>query len=362
MRILATIEFLLIAALTVGAQTKPAPKRPAAPSKSASPSASAPSKSVPLKVAGQQCPIPRNELQQVYRLYMKDGSLQPVTECELLDAGQRVHYKSAERGEWEDVPSSLVDWPATQKVAKEGPGEKPAEASADAAAADAEEEAERKAEESKSPQIHPGLRLPEQGGVFVLDYWRDEPQLVELMQNGSDINKNTGRNILRAAINPIAKAKQTIEIKGQHARVQAHVPQPALYVNVDMDQDPKTGPGANDLSQHFRIVKVDEKKDSRVVGAIEIAVYGKVSQKANYVETHATPVSGDWIKVTPVQPLEPGEYALVEMLGKDVNLYVWDFGVHPGAPQNPKAWRPAPVTDTTTGTKESPVLNQRPKE
>src|ERR1051325_5201971 len=153
MRVLATIEFLLIAALTVGAQTKPAPKRPAAPSKSASPSASAPSKSVPLKVAGQQCPIPRNELQQVYRLYMKDGSLQPVTECELLDAGQRVHYKSAERGEWEDVPSSLVDWPATQKVAKEGPGEKPAEASADAAAADAEEEAVGKAEESKSPQI-----------------------------------------------------------------------------------------------------------------------------------------------------------------------------------------------------------------
>src|ERR1051326_2132992 len=106
MRVLATIEFLLIAALTVGAQTKPAPKRPAAPSKSASPSASAPSKSVPLKVAGQQCPIPRNELQQVYRLYMKDGSLQPVTECEFLDGGQRVHYKSAERGEWEDVPSS----------------------------------------------------------------------------------------------------------------------------------------------------------------------------------------------------------------------------------------------------------------
>ena len=310
--------------------------------------------------ASKPCPIPRKEDQQVYRVYMKDGSYQPVSKCEILDAGQRVHYMSSERNEWEDIPNSLVDWAATEKFAKEGPAEK-AEVSSDAAAVDAEEAAERKAEESKSPEIKPGLRLPAQGGVYVLDFWRDEPELIELVQNGSDINKNTGRNILRAAINPLAKARQTIEIKGPHARVQSHVSQPSLYVNVDSDDDQKTGPAVHDISQHFRIVRVDQKKDARVVGAIEVAVYGKVSQKANYVETRATPVSNDWVQVTPVQPLEPGEYALVEMLGKDVNLYVWDFGVNPTAPQNNKAWRPAPVTDTTTGTKESPVLNKRPK-
>ncbi len=346
---------LLAAAVTAGssfAQTKkPAAKSPApaaVPQKQASASAS------------KACPIPRNENQQVYRLYMKDGSYQPVTACELLDAGERVHYKSAERGEWEDVPNSMVDWAMTDKIAQEGPPTEKPEASADVAQVDKEEAEERAAEEARSPEIKPGLRLPDQGGVFVLDYWRDEPQLVELVQNGSDINKNMGRNILRAAINPLAKSKQTIELKGPHARVQSHVPQPAIYVTVDQDQDPKTGPKASDESQHYRIVKVEQRKDSRVVGAIEIAVYGKVSQKANYVETRATAVSGDWVKVTPAQPLEPGEYALVEMLGKDVNLYVWDFGVHPDAPQNDKAWRPAPVQDTTTGTKESPVLNTRP--
>jgi hypothetical protein len=342
-----------VTCLTSFAQTK----RPAPPTKSTAPA----QKAVPVTVA-KQCPIPRNENQQVYRMYMKDGSYQQVSTCELLDAGQRVHYMSAERNEWEDVPTSLVDWAATEKFAKEGPAPSVTEASADAKGVDAEEEAERKEEEARSPEIKPGLRLPDQGGIFVLDYWRDEPQLVELIQNGSDINKNMGRNILRAAINPIASAKQTIEIKGAHARVQAHVPQPAVYVNIDMDQDSRTVRAPADLSDHFRIVKVNQKKDSRVVGAIEIAIYGKVSQKANYVETRSTPVTADWVKVTPAQPLEPGEYALVEMLGKDVNLYVWDFGVHPGAPQNAKAWRPAPVTDTSTGTKESPVLNKRPKE
>ncbi len=313
---------------------------------------------------GKKCPITvKEEGQQVYRLIMKDGSFQGISQCQLLDAGQRVHYMSAERAEWEDVPASLVDWAASEKYAKEGPAETVHQAdatSSEAAAVDAEEAKERAEEEAKSPEIKPGLRLPSQGGVYILDFWRDEPELIELVQNGSDINKNTGRNVLRAAINPLAKAKQTIEIKDPHARVQSHVPQPAIYVNINSDDDSKTGPAARDMSQHFRIVKADVKKDSRVVGAIEIAVYGKVSQKANFIETNAAPVSSDWVKVTPAQPLEPGEYALVEMLGKDVNMYVWDFGVHPTAPQNDKAWRPAPVQDTTTGTKESPVLNKRP--
>lgn len=312
--------------------------------------------SVPI---GRKCPITTDENQPVYRLIMTDGSFQPISGCELLDGGKRVHYKSAERGEWEDVPTSLVDWNASEKYAKEGPPE-PVKEAEDVKAVDAEEAKERAEEDAKSPEVKPGLRLPSQGGVFVLDYWHDQPQLIELIQNGSDINKNTGRNILRAAINPIAKAKQTIELKDAHARVQSHVPEPSIFVNINTDEDSKTGPAASDMSQHFRIVKADVKKDSRVVGAIEIAVYGKVSQKANFIDTRATPVSSDWVKITPAQPLEPGEYALVEMLGKDVNMYVWDFGVHPTAPPNSTAWRPAPIQDTTTGTKETPGLNKRP--
>lgn len=337
----------LLLAGTAFAQHKPAAKRP--PSAKPAPAS-----------ASTQCPIPHSDTQQIFRIVMKDGSYQPATKCELLDRGDRVHFWSSERDDWEDVPNSLVDWAATTKAMTEAPAA-PALASSDAAAADAEEEADRKEEEARSPEIKPGLRLPDQGGVFLLDYWRDEPELVELVQNGGDLNKNTGRNILRAAINPIAKSKQTIDLKGANARVQSHVPQPAIYIDVDSDQDSKTGAAAQDLSNHFRIVRVQQKKDSRVVGTIEIAVYGKVSQKANYIETRAEAVGPQWVKIMPAQPLDPGEYAVVEMLGKDINLYVWDFGIHPTAPQNDKPWRPAPVSDTTTGTKTSPVLNPRPK-
>jgi len=322
------------------AAQKPKPRTPAA---SATP-------------ASKPCPFSRPD-DQHHRIILSDGNYQVAGKCEII--GDRVHYLSAERSEWEDIPASLVDWDATKKYEL---GQLEPKKSTVAAAVDAEEEAERRQEEEKSPEIKPGLHLPSQGGIFLLDIYRDNPELIELVQNGGQINANRKSNVLRAAINPLSKAKQTIEIKGARASVQAHVPQPAIYVNIDMDQDRKTGPGARDVSEHFRIVRATSKKDARVVGAIEIAVYGKVSQKQDYVQTRSEPLNSQWIKVVPAQPLEPGEYALVEMLGKDVNMYVWDFGVNPTAPENASAWKPAAVSNTETGTRESPVLNKRPPE
>src|SRR5512146_2588909 len=155
--------------------------------------------------------------QQPTRLILKNGSYQPVLKYEVK--GERVRYLSAERYEWEEVPNSMVDWAATKKWEEE---RAKAEASPEVRAADTEEEAERKAEEAKSPQVAPGLRLPFQGGVFLLDAFGGRPELVELQQNSSEIKKNMKGNILRAAINPLASAKQSIEVPGPHAKVQAH--------------------------------------------------------------------------------------------------------------------------------------------
>src|SRR5438105_3416864 len=92
------------------------------------------------------------------RLILKDGTFQLATKWEVH--GDRVHYYSAEREEWEDVPNSLVDWAATDKWEKDrATGVPPPEA----AALDKELEAERKAEEANNPQVAPGLRSPEEG-------------------------------------------------------------------------------------------------------------------------------------------------------------------------------------------------------
>ena len=106
------------------------------------------------------------------RIIMKDGSYQTVTEWELK--GDRVRYYSSEREEWEELPNSLVDWTATNKYEKE-------RASApEAVQLDKEIEHDNELAEASLPQVAPGLRIPEDQGVFLLDNFQGEPQLLEI--------------------------------------------------------------------------------------------------------------------------------------------------------------------------------------
>jgi hypothetical protein len=303
--------------------------------------------------------VPAHAQQTAKRLILKDGSYQAATKWEVK--GDRVRYFSAERFEWEELPKDLVDWPATEKWEKQK-----ASTSEEVKEVTAELDEEKKEEEARSPTVAPGLKLPSNGGIFLLDDFHGQKQLAEVVQNGSEINKQTGRNILRAAINPLAVAKQSIELKGLHARVQAHETQPVIYANVELGAD-DIGTSGNvsteptpEASQRFRIVRLDRKKDSRVVGNLKIAITGKTSQQQSFVQTNVATMPGGWMKITPALPLQPGEYALVEMLSpKEMNLYVWDFGVDPNAPANSTAWKPQPVQNTETGTTQSPVLHPK---
>src|ERR1700680_17849 len=172
--------------------------------------------------------IPASAQQLAKRLILKDGSYQLATKWEVK--GDRVRYMSAERDEWEELPNSLVDWSATDKFEKDRAAGVPAP---EAVELDKEIEAERRAEEAKTPQVAPGLHLPEDGGMLLLDTFQTQPQLVLLQQNTGELNRNKKTNMLRSAIIPIASSKQTIELDGVHATVQAHATLPTIYVNLD---------------------------------------------------------------------------------------------------------------------------------
>ncbi|MGA2101586.1 MAG: hypothetical protein ABSG34_10810 [Candidatus Sulfotelmatobacter sp.] len=291
----------------------------------------------------------------VHRLILKDGSYQLVDKYEVK--GNRVRYYSSEREDWEELPNSLVDWPATEKYEKD----RVANTSApEAVQLDKELEEESQRQEALLPQVAPGLRLPENSGVFLLDNFQGEPQLVEVQQTAGDIDRNTKGNIFRGAINPIAGLKQSIEIDGAHAKIQAHVDVPSLYINMDdapnqadhsadhadsrqQPQQPQQPQQAIVPFDRFRIVRTEVKGSKRIIGNVKRQVTGKISEEQHLVKTTITHVSGGWLKLTPTEALTPGEYALVEMEGSEgMNLYVWDFGVNPKAPDNPNPWKPDP--------------------
>ncbi|SRR6266481_1041066 len=302
-------------------------------------------------------PVPAHAQQNPQRLIMKDGSYQAVTKWEIT--GNRVRYYSSERFDWEELPRELVDWDATEKYNKDRAGQRDETIKAIAK--------EDEADEREAPLVVPGLRLPNTGGVFLLDNFNNQPQLVELIQNGGELNKHTGRNILRSAINPLQlSSTQTIELKGEHARVQSHLGQPAIYLNIDTTENsqPAFTQKTSDKDQQpnrYGIVRVETKKEMRIVGKLNVAMYGKVSQKENWIPVTTSPV-GDWVKLIPSEPLPPGEYAVVELLEKkQINLFVWDFGVNPAAPANGNAWIPRPTEMNPAGTNQSPALEKRPK-
>ena len=279
-----------------------------------------------------QTPTGITPQQQTKRLILKDGSFQMVTKYEIQ--GDHVHYLSAERYEWEDLPASLVDWDATKKYEAELSSGKRAHVET------SEEREEREREEANSPEVLPGLRLPGTGGVFLLDQLNGKPELAEILQNGSELNQSANKkSVLRSTINPIGASKHSIELRRPHANIQSHVATPTIYVDIDEG-------GLNDIpvNGRFRIVRADIKKDVRVVGNLKVTFTGKTSQESNFIPTNVEKVgTGEWLKVTPAQPLPAGEYAVVEMLGpEELNLYVWDFGVNPQAPPNPDTWRTAP--------------------
>jgi hypothetical protein len=305
---------------------------------------------------------------QAHRLILKDGSYQSVTKYEIH--GERVRYFSAERGEWEEVPKALIDWDATDKFEQ---GRLEGKLAPEAVELDKALDAERKAEQARSPQVAPGLHLPDEGGIFLLDTYKNQPELSELQQSGTDLDKNTKSNILRSTINPLAGARQTIELSGTHAKIQAHTTVPSLYINIDADQAGQN-PGASATVQatgeppllaptdRFKIIRIEVKGGKRVAGAVKIAVTGKMKTDERFVAATVTTMTGGWVKVTPTEPLAAGEYAVAEMLGKDgMNLYVWDFGVNPSGPANASTWKPDPK-EAQTKTDQPTDLEKREKQ
>lgn len=296
------------------------------------------------------------------RLILKDGSYQIVAKYEIH--GDRVRYLSSERDDWEEVPYSMVDWPATNKWNKEhalnANGEPaanippPNEGEKEAAEIDKETATERLQQKEQTPTVAPGLQLPNQDGVFVLDNYQSLPELIQLKQSTGDVNDGGYHNVFRAAIASFRPSREPVRIPGQAAKIRLHVDDPSLYVSLSTppNQQPDaeggfvvhtadTGkPDKNEYSSptsRYAIVRVEVVPGERVIGTISLRrLNGKVVQSEDIVPTTAQVMPGGyWMKLTPKDPLTIGEYALMEILAPgELNLDVWDFGVNPEAPEN----------------------------
>ncbi len=100
--------------------------------------------------------------------------------------------------------------------------------------------------------------------------------------------------------------------------------------------------GAHSPSSGFAIVRVDERRAVRIIGAVHVSPTGKVTQSEDVIPTKAEVMPGrHWLKLTPETTLTIGEYALVEILSpSDISQSVWDFRVDPRTGDNPSSLGP----------------------
>lgn len=302
----------------------------------------------------QQAPAHRT------RLILKDGTYQIVLSYKVT--GARVQFVSAERaGEVEEIPVELVDLEATkkweQRHADPAIDANSNERRAPVPEINPEVLKEEAARRTLAPEIAPDLRLAPEDSVLAFDTFHATPELVPLMQSDGDLNKETGHSVLRGILKPNASAHPVMELKGEKAAVQLHVNDPGFYVRVDDDAAPSGevfnvdthGASSSEAVKEKRrgpsryaIVRVDVRQGARVVGSFNPSGNGPTKRQEDVIETTSTLLpGGHWMKVVPSENLLFGEYCLVEILAEDqINLSVWDFGIHPTAPENHDVIRP----------------------
>ena len=246
------------------------------------------------------------------RLCLKDGVCHPVESYEVQ--GDRVRYYSLDRSAWEEVPRDLVDFEATEKEQQEKQS-----------LHKEEREAARKLDnqlfekiENQGFEIAPGVRLPGDEGVLAYDGMR----VIRVLQSSAEIVKDKKRAVLALAIpGPLLKNRAFVVLPGVRAPVRVMSTEPTFYVQ-----------WVDGLGASMALIALKPRKESRQVEKVEWrAGLGKPAELHAALPLERTEIAPGLFKLSLTQPLEPGEYALAELMQKQLNIEVWDFGVE-GAP------------------------------
>ncbi len=285
---------MALAAAPLLAQSKPA-SPPAAPAQSRS-SVSASGIEAQEGIRGKQ-------------LILKDGTFQLVREYQVI--GDRVRFYSVERGEWEEIPASLVDWPATRK----------AEAQPNPQARQALDVAHN-LDIEKHPgdyDIGPGLGLPPDvllppgQGVFAFDGHK----ILKLTQDLAKSKLNKGRFLASLVVPvPVLTTRYTVFLEGKHAVTRVADTEPLLFYRSATDTEPQ-----------LRLLRAKVKGNRRQIELLDI-YFGQKSTQTSEIPLDVLRVYSDTYRLSANEDLAPGEYVLAEVNPHEgIDLDVWDFGI-----------------------------------
>jgi hypothetical protein len=260
------------------------------------------------------------------RLILKDGTYQVVREYQRN--GDRVRYYSAERGDWEELPASMVDWDATAKY--EADTAKTSEALAEKV--HSQEEAKRMDNVSDidaSLQVGNGAFLPDSEGLFVVEGKSVRPVRQAVAGNKRD-KMRTVEQVLSPI--PIVPGKQKVYLAGEHATLRLRTTTPEFYLREPPPDPERVSPIEKSSRPGERgpdviLIRAKQMHDGRELASIKTLFGERIGEDVNEVAIQRWEVAPNVYRFTLGEQLTPGEYVLAEILPDGLNYFVWDFGL-----------------------------------
>mgnify|MGYP001556948146 CR=1 FL=1 len=182
------------------------------------------------------------------------------------------------------------------------------------------------------PEPVPGVHITNGSIPWAVDVYNGKQELVPIHHTNIEVNNHNRANVAGSLAGSFFyKPKMTTEIDGAHARVALHTGKPVFYVHV-MDD---AGGDASEVFAHWAIVRAVVKKDRRILAQINFTqLTGHAKRSDSLVDVAIEQLPDGWLKMTPSQPLEDGEYALqpVTKVANTFSTFVFDFTIDPKAP------------------------------
>ena len=256
------------------------------------------------------------------KLYLHGGGDLLVSEYEVT--GDRIRYYSLERSIWEEIPLELVDLEKTRRRA--------AQEEARRQAIREEQRIERAAERKARTELH---RVPLEDGVYHLD----GDEIVAVKQNVVIFEGSKKRTILQVISPvPVVSGKTTVEVKGANSAFAAQGGRPMFYLRLEK-------------ISRVELLQLKPKKKSRVVQVIStVKGVDDKWEKQDTIEIFRQQLAPQVYKIWPVEPLQAGEYAVIEYTPGEGNIRVWDFRIQGDAAVT-SATSSAPGRPPSPGTK-----------
>ena len=201
------------------------------------------------------------------------------------------------------------------------------------------------AQTANNTEVAPGITLPTDGDgtVYALDTGPNGPVLLHIQPHEVVTASHAATNFLRAQV--YSGPHSSAEVDGPHAPTSLASTKAVLFMRI-------AGENAEIMRTWFHLLWLQPNKKRREVSDFSRNIFGgQRTRNVDDVPCSMETIEGtNWVKITPNDPLLPGEFA-VALLPKDVGTYpevVYDFSVAGSKPSAGNPYEPKAPASTET--------------